>query len=73
MEAPKTQKENPGGSTALAAATGYVAKVAEAEERSAQWLADGNAAKEQGNLERAERCYDKSAFWLMRANRLRGW
>lgn len=43
----------------------------DAESRSGQWLADGNAAKERGDLRKAEKCYDKAQFWLDRANILR--
>ncbi|MFH0134869.1 hypothetical protein ACGLHS_31970 [Variovorax sp. VaC1] len=44
------------------------AKLLDAETRGSQWLADGNVASTSA---RAERCYDKSQFWLDRANRLR--
>jgi hypothetical protein len=47
--------------------------IIEAEERSANWLAKGNELVEKGNLAAAEKAYDKSAFWLVRANRLRKW
>jgi hypothetical protein len=47
-------------------------KELEAEHRCARWLADGNAAAEAGNREKAERCYQKSQYWLDRWNRLAG-
>lgn len=40
----------------------------DAETRSGQWLADGNAAKEAGRMAKAERCYQKAQFWLDKAN-----
>lgn len=48
------------------------AKALDAEVRCSRWLADGNAAKEAGNMARAERCYQKSQFWLDRYNKLTG-
>lgn len=47
-------------------------KALEAEVRCSQWLADGNAAREAGNMAKADRCYAKSQFWLDRYNRLTG-
>ena len=47
-------------------------KASEALYRSSKWLADGNAAKERGDKERAERCYQKSQFWLDRLNKIEG-
>ncbi len=44
----------------------------DAETRSSQWLADGNAAREAGRYEKAQKCYDKSQFWLDRFNKLTG-
>lgn len=41
-----------------------------AETRAGQWLADGNAAREAGKPEKAERCYAKSQYWLDRYNKL---
>lgn len=43
-------------------------KLLDAETRCSQWLADGNVALTPA---RAQHCYDKSQFWLDRANRLR--
>jgi len=48
------------------------AKALEAEWRASSWLADGNAAKERGNMDLAEKCYAKSQFWLDRYNKLTG-
>lgn len=42
----------------------------EAETRASQWLADGNAAREAGDMVKAEQCYTKSQFWLDRLNLL---
>ena len=47
-------------------------KIIEAEDNGSRWLADGNEAEERGNLVRAERCYQKSQFWLDRYNKLAG-
>lgn len=44
----------------------------DAEERMNRWLADGNEAEERGDLAKAERCFEKSQFWLDRYNRLAG-
>jgi hypothetical protein len=44
----------------------------DAEVRASSWLADGNAAKERGNMDLAEKCYAKSQFWVDRYNRLTG-
>lgn len=41
-------------------------------ERSANWLAKGNALSERGRKKQAERCYEKSAYWLNRYNALIG-
>lgn len=46
--------------------------VLDAETRCSQWLADGNQAREAGNVAKAERCYAKSQYWLDRYNRLIG-
>ncbi len=43
------------------------------EMRAAKWLADGNAADEAGKTAKAERCYEKSQYWLDKANKVRGW
>ncbi len=34
------------------------------------WLAKANEASERGNVDKAERLYAKSQFWLDRANKL---
>jgi hypothetical protein len=47
-------------------------KALDAEVRCSKWLADGNAARERGDKERAEKCYAKSQFWLDRYNKLTG-
>lgn len=47
-------------------------KALDAETRGNRWLADGNAAAEAGNKEKAEKCYEKGQFWLDRYNRLMG-
>lgn len=44
----------------------------DAEVRASQWLADGNAARESGNHEKAEVCYAKAQYWLDRYNLLAG-
>ena len=43
------------------------------EERAGKWLADGRAAEEAGKTAKAERCYEKSQYWLDKANKVRGW
>ena len=43
-----------------------------AEVKFSQWLADANAAKEAGDIEKAEKCYAKSQYWLDRYNKLAG-
>lgn len=48
-------------------------RILDAEIRAGKWLADGNEAFEAGNIARSEACYDKSQYWLDRANKLRGW
>lgn len=47
--------------------------IADVEERGSHWLAEGNEAEEKGNKKKAERCFEKSQYWLDRANKLRGW
>lgn len=47
-------------------------RIIEAEQRGSHWLAEGNEASELGNTEKAERCYEKSQFWLDRYNTLAG-
>jgi hypothetical protein len=44
-----------------------------AEELGNRHLADANEAAERGKLVKAERLYQKSQYWLDRANELRGW
>ena len=44
----------------------------DADVRSSQWLADGNEARESGDMVKAEKCYAKSQFWLDRYNLLAG-
>lgn len=41
----------------------------DAETRASQWLADGNEARQ---FAKAERCFEKSQYWLDRANQLSG-
>ena len=47
-------------------------KMLQAEERGSHWLAEGNAAEDRGNREKAERCFEKSQYWLDRYNKLAG-
>ncbi len=47
-------------------------RILDAESRGNSWLADGNAAREAGDMEKAEKCYDKAQYWLDRANLLSG-
>jgi hypothetical protein len=47
-------------------------KIIDAHEMASKWLADGNEASEKGNHAKAERCYEKSQFWLDRAHKLEG-
>lgn len=44
-------------------------RILDAETRCGQWLADGNMAE---TPERAAFCYEKSQYWLDRANYLSG-
>lgn len=48
------------------------AKADEAEMRGNKWLADGNAAREAGNIAKAAKCYAKGQYWLDRYNKLTG-
>lgn len=48
-------------------------KAATYENHCNKWLADANEAAERGNHEKAERCYEKSQYWLDKANKARGW
>jgi hypothetical protein len=50
-----------------------IVKIIEAETRSAQWLASGNALLEKGDKTQAELHFSKSEYWLCVANKLRGW
>lgn len=43
-----------------------------AEHRAAHWLAVGNAARERGDLQMAEKHYVKAQKWLDKANALAG-
>ncbi len=47
-------------------------KVINAEQRGSYWLAEGNAAEERGNHAKAEKCFEKSQYWLDQYNRLTG-
>lgn len=47
-------------------------RMIEAEQRGSHWLAEGNEAHERGDNKKAERCYEKSQFWLDRYNTLAG-
>lgn len=47
-------------------------KIIDAESRGNHWLAEGNAAREAGRYEKAEKCYAKGQFWLDRYNKLTG-
>ena len=47
-------------------------KIQHADILSSKWLADGNAAEERGQKEKAERCFEKSQYWLDRLNKLLG-
>jgi hypothetical protein len=48
-------------------------KIIKAEEFGSRYLADANEAAERGNHTKAEKLYEKSQYWLDRANNLRGW
>jgi hypothetical protein len=48
-------------------------KAIECEANGSKWLADGNAAAERGNTEKAEKCFAKAQYWLDKANVYRGW
>jgi hypothetical protein len=43
----------------------------DAEERCGRWLADGNEHREAGRKFKADQCYEKSQFWLDRANKIK--
>ncbi len=38
-----------------------------------RYLADANEAAEQGKTAKAEKLYEKSQYWLDKANAARGW
>lgn len=42
----------------------------DAETNASRWLGDGNEAMEAGDHAKAQACFDKSQFWLDRANLL---
>jgi hypothetical protein len=44
----------------------------DAEHRASAYLADANEAAERGNVEKAEKLYAKSQYWLDRMNVLNG-
>lgn len=46
--------------------------IAKADAIGSNWLAKGNAAREAGNLAKAEYYYAKGQYWLDRSNKLRG-
>lgn len=56
--------------TAKAPKTPLQQRRLDAETRASQWLADGNEARECGNLGEVEQCYSKAQFWHDRANLL---
>ncbi|QIG70719.1 hypothetical protein EVB91_168 [Rhizobium phage RHph_I1_18] len=39
---------------------------------SSYWLANGREAEEQGNKAKAEKCFEKSQFWLDHYNKAAG-
>jgi tetratricopeptide (TPR) repeat protein len=47
-------------------------KAIEAEHRASKWLADGNEYAEKGDHDKAEKCYEKSQYWLDQYNKLVG-
>ena len=47
-------------------------RIIEAETRGSHWLAEGNEAEERGDRVKAEKCFEKSQFWLDRYNKLAG-
>lgn len=48
-------------------------RIVDAEARSGTALADANEAAERGAKATAERLYQRSQYWLDKANTLRGW
>lgn len=48
-------------------------KIIRAEELGNRHLGNANEAAERGNRAKAEKLYEKSQYWLDRANELRGW
>lgn len=49
------------------------AKAIDAEHKSARWLSKGREAEERGDREKAEVYFEKSEYWLTRANAMRRW
>lgn len=49
----------------------FAEKIADADARGSNWLAEANAAAESGDQDKAQKCYDKGQFWLDRSNSLR--
>ena len=47
-------------------------RILDADVRCRHWLAEGNAAAEDGEHVKAQACYDKSQYWLDRYNFLSG-
>lgn len=47
-------------------------RIAEADERGSQYLADANEEAEKGNRAKAEKLYAKGQYWLDLSNKLRG-
>ena len=45
--------------------------IVDAEWRGSHWLAEGNYYAERGMKAKAEKCYEKSQYWLDRANKKR--
>jgi len=52
--------------------TSHEDKIIQAEQQASKWLADGNSWEERGNHIKAEKCYDKSQYWVDRYNKLAG-
>lgn len=45
-------------------------RIAQADMYASRWLGRGNFFEERGNREAAEKCFQKSQFWLDRWNKL---
>jgi len=43
-------------------------RILDAEIKASQWLADGNEAREAGDMVEADKCYAKSQYWLDKYN-----